>query len=131
MGWTAAEGSRGLHPPTPATTRHPAPQAWLPSTRLRGFFWCRGGGGRRIPATSGHGRAPTRRANVTTKRQRKRRQARRGTSRGQETTTAPPSGAVSIRSIIAKRAAAAARGRARVGALAPGRLRVRAGAATF
>ena len=65
--------------------------------------------------------------------QRKRRQARRGTSRGQETTTAPPSGGrpCPIRSIIAKRAAAAARGRARVGALAPGRLRVRAGAATF
>ena len=57
-----------------------------------GAFFGAGGGGRRIPATSGHGRAPTRRANVTTKRQRKRRQARRGTSRGQETTTAPPSG---------------------------------------
>ena len=46
----------GLHPPTPATTRHPAPQAWLPSTRLRGFFWCRGGvesTSRRHAATAG------------------------------------------------------------------------------
>ena len=40
----------GLHPPTPATTRHPAPQAWLPQLACGAFF---GAGGRRIDQPAG------------------------------------------------------------------------------
>ena len=49
MGWTAAEGSR-FSGSTPATTRHPAPQAWLPQLACGAFF---GAGGRRIDQPAG------------------------------------------------------------------------------
>ena len=58
MGWTVAEGSRfsGSTPPTPATTRHPAPQAWLPQLACGAFFGAGGASNRparRHAATAG------------------------------------------------------------------------------
>ena len=95
MGWTAVEDSR-FSGSTPHPRDHPpsGPASVVTFNSLAGLFLVPGGASN-TGGQCGHGRAPTRstrRANVTTKRQRKRRQARRGTSRGQETTTAPPSG---------------------------------------
>ena len=52
MGWTAAEGDRFS---TPHPRDHPpyGPASVVTSTRLRGFFWCRGASNRPAGAT-GH-----------------------------------------------------------------------------
>ena len=41
----------GLHPPTPATTRHTAPQAWLPQLACGAFFGAGGASNRPAGAT--------------------------------------------------------------------------------